>query len=74
MERRSQHVVVRGEKWAVRRTGSKRVTRLFDTKEEALNLARKLAIEQRCKVLIHGPGLFVQDYESYEKETSASTG
>ena len=70
MKHRAQHVVIRGDKWAVRRTGNKRVTRLFDTKQEALDLARKLAIKQECKVLIHGPSLFLEDYESYEKPKS----
>lgn len=35
------HVVKRGDKWAIRKEGSKRVIRLYDSREEAIKSARK---------------------------------
>ena len=36
MAARSQHVVPRGDKWAVRKAGAEKVTRRFNTQEEAI--------------------------------------
>ena len=54
MSRMSQHVVPRDGKWAVRRGGSDRVTRRFDTQLEAIAAARELARKQRTELYIHG--------------------
>ena len=52
MVRRSQHVVPRDDKWAVRKTGSNRVKRKFDTNQEAIQVARDLARKQKRVVYI----------------------
>ena len=65
MARRSQHVVPRDNKWAVRKTGSDKVTRKFDTKEEAIQVARKLARKQKTIVYIFGSNGQISERESY---------
>ena len=50
----SQHVVPRGKKWAVRKTGAERVTRRFDTQQEAIKAARGIARDNGGEVFIHG--------------------
>ena len=54
MTTKSQHVVPRGSKWAVRKAGAERVTRHFDTRKEAIKAARGLARNQGGEVFIHG--------------------
>lgn len=54
MSGRSQHVVPRGGKWAVRKGGAERVTRRFDTQREAIEAARGIAREQGGEVFIYG--------------------
>ncbi len=54
MSAKSQHVVPRGNKWAVRKSGSERVTRRFDTRREVVEAARRLARSQGVEVFIHG--------------------
>lgn len=54
MPGKGQHVVPRDSKWAVRRTGSNRVTRRFDTQREAIDAARALARKQGTELYIHG--------------------
>jgi len=49
-----QYVVPRGKKWAVRKSGAVRVTRHFDTHQEALEAARKIARNQGSDVFIFG--------------------
>lgn len=54
MSGRSQHVVPRGGKWAVRKGGAERVTRRFDTQREAIEAARGIARKQGGEVFIYG--------------------
>ena len=49
-----QFVVPRGDGWAVRKSTSVRVTRHFNTQEEALTAARRIAQNQGCDVIIFG--------------------
>jgi len=51
---KSQHVVPRGDKWAVRKAGAERVTRHFDTRKEAIEAARRIARNQGSDVFIFG--------------------
>ncbi len=51
---KGQHVVPRENKWAVRKTGSVRATRRFNTQKEAIKVARKFARNQGGEVFIHG--------------------
>ena len=41
MSRKGQHVISRGDKWAVRKTGSGRVARMFVTQRKAIKVARE---------------------------------
>lgn len=54
MAAKSQYVVPRGKKWAVRKAGAERVTRHFDTQQEALEAARRIARNQGSDVFIFG--------------------
>jgi len=49
-----QCVVPRGKKWAVRKAGAARVTRHFETQQEALEVARRIARNQGVDVFIFG--------------------
>ena len=54
MTAKSQYVVPRGKKWAVRKAGAERVTRHLDTQQEALEAARRIARNQGSDVFIFG--------------------
>lgn len=54
MASRNQHVVPRGDKWAVRGEGSERLTSVFDTKQEAIDNAREIARRSGTEMLVHG--------------------
>ena len=65
MSARSQHVVPRGDKWAVRKAGAERVTRHFGTQREAVEAARGLARNQGGEVFIHGRDGRIRERDSY---------
>ncbi len=74
MKRKSQHVVARGDKWAVRKTGSDRVTRKIDTKEEAIEVARQFARKQKTDVYIHGRDGRIYERNCYGDDPFAPVG
>ena len=60
---RNQHVVPAKDGWAVKRAGSPKATKVFDTQEEAIEKGREIAKNQRSELLIHG-----RDGEDSEEE------
>ena len=68
MNRKGQHFP-RDNKWAVRKSGSDRVTRKFDTQREAIEVAREFA-RNRTEVYIHGRDGRI---DSYGKSTNRMT-
>lgn len=65
MARKGQHVVPRDGKWAVRKAGADRVTRSFDTQQEAIEVARGIARNQRTELYIHGVDGRIRERDSY---------
>jgi uncharacterized protein YdaT len=65
MTKRNQHVVLHGDGWAVRKEGSKRVTRKTRTQKEASKIARRIAQNQGTEVVIHRPDGTIRDRDSY---------
>ena len=65
MATRNQHVVPRGNKWAVRKAGAEKVTRRFDTQQEAIEVARGIARNQGGEVFIHGRDGRIRERDSY---------
>ena len=65
MAAKSQHVVPRGGKWAVRKAGAGRVTRHFNTQKEAIEAARGIARNGGGEVFIHGRDGRIRQRNSY---------
>jgi len=65
MAGRGQHVVPRNGKWAIRRTGSDKVTRTFETQAEAVRAGREIARNQRTELYIHGRDGLLRERESF---------
>lgn len=59
------HVVPSEDGWAVKREGSKRASKTFDTKKEAEEYARERAREEGGELTIHGKDGKIQDKDSY---------
>lgn len=65
MASNGQLVVHRDGKWAVRKTGSDRVTKKFNTQKEAIREARKITKNQGNGLNIHGLDGRIRDQDSY---------
>lgn len=65
MAGKNQHVVPRGDDWAVRGAGNERITSIHPTQSDAERAAREIAINQRSEVVIHRPDGRIRDKNSY---------
>ena len=74
MSGKGQYVVPRGKRWAVRKAGAERVTRHFDTQEEALEAARRIARNQGSDVFIFGRDGFIRGRDNHGNNPHPSGG
>jgi len=65
MAGKNQHVVKRPNGWAVRGVGNKKDTARCKTQRNAISKARKIAINNRSEVVIHGQDTKIRDKDSY---------
>lgn len=65
MAGKNQHVVKRGDSWAVRGEGNQHDTSRHRTQAEAERAARDIAIKQKSEVLIHGENGRIRERNSY---------
>lgn len=65
MAKPNQHVVPKGNDWAVRGAGNTRATSITSTQSEAIRIARDIAINNRSEVVIHGRDGRIRDKDSF---------
>lgn len=70
MGKRTQHVVPnRTGGWSVRASGASRATKSFDTQAAAIKHAKRLAMNERTELYIHGRDGTIKEKNSYGKDT-----
>lgn len=52
--RKNQHVVKHADGWAVKGAGNSKATKVVNTQQEAIDVAEKIARNQRTDTKIHG--------------------
>ncbi len=65
MPRKNQHVVKRGDGWAIRGAGNSKDTSHHETQSQAINRAREIAQNQKSEVVIHRADGKIRDKDSY---------
>ncbi|HHQ4453007.1 TPA: DUF2188 domain-containing protein [Aeromonas veronii] len=65
MSGKNQHVVPRGDQWAVRGAGNSKDTSHHSTQREAFEAARDIARNQRSEVLVHNEKGQIREKNSY---------
>ena len=63
--KKNQHVVPRGQDWAVKGEGNARATSVHDTQAEAIDAARQTAMRQQSELLIHGRNGQIRERNSF---------
>lgn len=52
--KKNQHVVPYGDDWAVKGENNGKYTKILPTQKEAIEVARKIAINQESELIVHG--------------------
>lgn len=65
MSKKSNHVVPSASGWAVRKSGAERASRVFSTKEKAVEYGRELSKSEQTELYIHKSNGMIQNRNSY---------
>lgn len=68
MAKNNQHVVPRGNDWAVKGAGNAKATSVTSTQFEAIRIAREIAMNNRSEVVIHGRDGRIRDKDSFGRD------
>ena len=68
MSKLNQHVVPRGDSWAVKGAGNQKATSLHPTQQAAADAARGIARNQGSELLIHGRDGRIRERNSYGRD------
>lgn len=68
MSKKNQHVVPRGDRWAVQSAGGERATRIVDTQRQAIRIATDIARNQRSELIVHGQDARISWRNSYGED------
>ncbi|RYJ45448.1 DUF2188 domain-containing protein [Flavobacterium beibuense] len=71
---KNQHVVPKGDDWAVRGAGNEKVTKIVSTQKEAIKIARDIAINQGSEMFIHGENGQIRERNTYGKDNFPPKG
>ncbi len=65
MAKKSNHVVPSSSGWAVKKSGSERASKIFRTKEKAIDYGRELSMNEKTELYIHKKNGMIQNKDSY---------
>lgn len=71
---RNQHVVPKGSDWAIRGAGNSKVTKVVSTQKKAIQIARKIAINQGSEMLVHKRNGQIRERNTYGKDNFPPRG
>jgi hypothetical protein len=69
-----QHVVPSNGDLAVKKANSEKATKIFDNQKEAIDYARKVAMNQQVELSIHGKNGQIREKASYGKDSFPPRG
>jgi len=71
---KNQHVVKHERGWAVRGENNTKVTKVFDTQEQAIQKGKRIATNQKAELLIHGRNGKIREKNTYGKDNFPPRG
>jgi len=64
----NQHIVPRGDNWAIQGAGNSRATSIHSTQAKAISRGRNIAQNQGTELLIHGKNGKIRARDSHGKD------
>ncbi|MCC6655247.1 MAG: DUF2188 domain-containing protein [Flavobacteriales bacterium] len=74
MSKKNQHVVPRGNDWAVKREGAERATTVVPTQRKAIEFAREIAKNNNSELFIHGRDGRIRERDSFGNDPHPPQG
>jgi len=74
MTKASQHVVPKGDRWSVYKSGAAKASATFDTQKQAVRRATELAMNQKTELYIHGRDGRIRERNSYGSDPHPPKG
>ncbi len=74
MAKKSNHVIPSSDGWAVKKSGAERASKVFGTKEKAVDYGRDLSRTEKTELFIHKRNGMIQDRNSYGNNTHPNKG
>jgi hypothetical protein len=65
MAKKSNHVVPSSSGWAVKKSGADRASKVFETKDKAVDYGRELSKSEKTELFIHKSNGMIQNRNSY---------
>jgi hypothetical protein len=65
MAKQSNHVVPTSSGWSVKKSGSSRASKTFETKDKAVEYGRELSKNEKAELYIHKKNGMIQEKNSY---------
>lgn len=65
------HIIPKDGKWAIKKSGSNKIIRTIETKDEAVAAARRIAIDEKLELVIHNKDGKISDSDSYGNDPSS---
>jgi hypothetical protein len=74
MSKKNQHVVPKGDQWAVKGAGNDKATRVVSSQAEAIKIAKEIAVNQKSELFIHGQNGQIRERNSYGNDNFPPKG
>ena len=68
------HVLYKDEKWISKEENSDNILKSFDTKDEAIEYSRKIAIKNKVELIIHNINNKISNRDSYGNDSYPPNG
>lgn len=62
---KNQHVTPHGDQWQVKGAGNQKATAVTQTQQQAINIARGIAQNQKSELVIHGQNGQIRQKDSF---------
>lgn len=72
--KKNVHVTPNGDKWNVKTSNSKRAYKTVETQKEAIDIGRKVAINNQSELNIHGKNGKIREKNSYGNDSFPPKG